>query len=638
MAAGPVHCRDPIRPTCCLIVGDGNFSFSLAYSKLNPECIIVSTSLDAEETVLERYDGAENVSRLRSVRNVKLVHGIDATKLKDYPELSGEVFDRIIFNFPHTGGKSNIKKNRALILAFFHSASHFLDSEGEVHVTLCKGQGGTPADEPRDYGNTWKVVEMAADAGLMLTRVLPFSSTDFPGYLGTGYRSQGKPFSVDSAQTHVFTRYRSAPPDSTMRSRVSPVPLTLLRGNKLHPVADDCLPMLPAELQSYLTSPIHLIDSHPLCQITEHISAALNALGLVDSPPPLSPHCSGVSEAVVCLLAEAGCDIAETHFNINLPPSLSSMGSFEKGVTLLSFGEQLVPFLLTEMQCARENKGVLCICRTFRNCLPQVGLAGQVISHELVGVTVGSDRKEDHQSLFSALEQVVWKTVGRLQGMSPMGQCITNKMDDSPLLTNCKGIVWMPNKQQDSAARASHANFSLGFEYLKDTFPLLKYGYLKPPSGLGQEDSLPVAFTFYLDALALLSFAIPDHRLLWSSEERFSPHFKHQRCKYQPKTFVPFSIFPVRYIHDVSFWVNRAGHGEKWTSEAGFCSIVRQVCGRFVAAVHLRDSHTAEDGSTGLCYRVTYSSCDEVLSRSKAYALQQQLRLAVQDRLEVELR
>ena len=631
MAAGHVQCQSS--PICCLIVGDGNFSFSLAYSRLNPENIIVATSLDAEKTVLERYDGAENVAQLKSVRNVTLLHNIDATKLQDYPELSGKVFNRIIFNFPHTGGKSNINKNRALILAFFHSASQFLDSEGEVHVTLCKGQGGTPVDEPREYGNTWKVVEMAADAGLMLTRVLPFSSVDLPGYLGTGYRSQGKPFFADSALTHVFTRYRSTPPDCSMRSSVFSVPLIQLCSNNLLPVVDNCLPMLPVELQPYLISPIHSADSHPLCLVAKQISAGLNALGLVDSVPLLGTQC-GMSEGVVCVSTEAGCSAAETHFTINLP---SSVGSPEECATLLPSGEHLLAFLLkTEVQCTRESKGILCVCRTFRNSLPQVGLAGQVISHELVGVGVAIDKQENYQLLFSALEEVVWKTVGSLQSMLSLGKCVTDKMDDSLFLTNCQGIVWMPDKEQGTA-HASHVNFSTGFEYLKDTFPLLQYGYLRQASGLSQEDSLQISFTFYLDALTLLLFAIPDHRLLWSSEQRFSHQFQRS-CKDQPKTFVPFSIFPVRYTHDVSFWVNRPGHRTKWTSEAAFRSIVRHVCGRFVAAVSLHDSHTVKDGATGLCYRVTYSSCDEVLSRSKAYSLQQQLRLAVRDRLGVDLR
>ena len=627
-------------PKCCftLIVGDGNFSFSLTYSRLNPEDNIVATSLDSERTVSDRYDGAENVAQLKLTHSVTLLHGIDATKLKEYPELSGKVFKLIIFNFPHTGGKSNIKKNRALILAFFHSASQFLDSEGEVHVTLCKGQGGTPVDEPREYGNTWKVVEMAADAGLMLTRIVPFPSADLPGYLATGYRSQGKPFSADNALTHVFTCYRTTP--LNMCSGVPPLSLAMLCGSELRPVVADCLPLLPAELHPYLSSPMHTADSHPLYVVLKQVSTSLNVLGLADCASLMEPSCSSdVTTGVVCVSpAEADGASNETNFFINLAHLSSSVEAPEKLATLLSNGEPLLPFLLkTAVHCASETTGLFCVCRTFRNSLPQLGLTGQVASHELVGViTPRGDKCENPKLLFSTLEEVVWKILGSLQSMSSLGHCVSDKMADTPLVTDCKGIIWMPAKGQDTA-HSSHLNFSSGFEYTEDTFPLLQYGYYRQRSDLSREDTLQVAFTFHLDALALLSFAIPDHRLLWSSEQRFTHQFQ-QGCIDGPKTFVPFSIFPSKYTHDVSFWVNRPGHESKWTSEAVFRSIVRQICGRLVATVYLHDSHTAKDGSTGLCYRVVYSSCDEVLSRSKAYSLQQQLRLAIRDRLGVELR
>lgn len=56
-------------------------------------------------------------------------------------------------------------------------------------VTLCKGQGGTPADQPmRSWHDSWQVVSMAANASLILTQIYPFEAKDFPRYESVGFR------------------------------------------------------------------------------------------------------------------------------------------------------------------------------------------------------------------------------------------------------------------------------------------------------------------------------------------------------------------------------------------------------------------------------------------------------------------
>ncbi len=57
-------------------------------------------------------------------------------------------------------------------------------------VSLCRGQGGTPADTPvRHWSDTWQVVAMAAYSDFVLTETVMFVAGDFPEYNCTGYRS-----------------------------------------------------------------------------------------------------------------------------------------------------------------------------------------------------------------------------------------------------------------------------------------------------------------------------------------------------------------------------------------------------------------------------------------------------------------
>jgi len=70
-----------------------------------------------------------------------------------------------------------------------YSAVHLLHVDGEIYLTLCQGQGGTPADQPmRAWANSWQVVAMATYAGLVLINVIPFNKEQFQEYGSTGYR------------------------------------------------------------------------------------------------------------------------------------------------------------------------------------------------------------------------------------------------------------------------------------------------------------------------------------------------------------------------------------------------------------------------------------------------------------------
>ncbi|DBA02519.1 TPA: hypothetical protein N0F65_010991 [Lagenidium giganteum] len=202
-----------------LIVGDGNFSYSRAFLRANRERIaapvnainVTATSLDTRDELISMYPKCVDILTELEAGGVNVVHDINATRLIQYSLVSTQKFDRIVFNFPHfaEGGnrRNKIHRHRQLLCDFFLSARDVLAADGQVWVSLCAGQGGTPMEKKvRAWGDTWQVMHCAASAGLLVQNVheCPVDELLALGYYSVGYQLRERPFWTVDALTHVF--------------------------------------------------------------------------------------------------------------------------------------------------------------------------------------------------------------------------------------------------------------------------------------------------------------------------------------------------------------------------------------------------------------------------------------------------
>jgi len=146
----------------------------------------------------------ENMGFLRSV-GCHVLQGVDAEALEQDARLASLSFSRIVFMFPHVGGKMKINRNRQLVQNVLKSARKLLDRNGQVIITLCKGQGGTPFEKVcRVAADTWKIVETAHEAGYVLSQVYHFPHHLFKQYYQVGYRDLQKGFNTEDSVVHVM--------------------------------------------------------------------------------------------------------------------------------------------------------------------------------------------------------------------------------------------------------------------------------------------------------------------------------------------------------------------------------------------------------------------------------------------------
>ncbi|KAJ8388307.1 hypothetical protein AAFF_G00134610 [Aldrovandia affinis] len=582
-----------------LLVGEGNFSFSAAVCQAAGDSArVTATCLLSEEAARQQEHADANLQRLKDY-GADVYFQVDCTRLKECEKLTPRLFDCVIFNFPHCGRKSGVKKNRSLLAKFFHSCVQVLTESGEVHVALCNGQGGTPVDKPmREWHNSWQAVAMAAEAGLILNDICPFDRDKYQSYKCTGYRSQDKGFHVEGALTHTFTR---SLPYTTLQK----VKMEVLLGR------ESVLFEIPEELSEYVNRDfLHPQSHHPVRIVQEQLLRELQSDGPVctlemewpelfrKSPERLQACGPEVTPSEVYWIRPIETRVLSEEDRDTVVDSGSNGGQ-----NSATWGYRLRPSLLIHVQEMVQH-------RDFR---PEVlyAVSGLVFRRAPVSRSGGCGAPVFHQLLllgsFPVESQPLLQLRSRLEALLvPHGFSFKDEEEEEGGGVN---QVWVNSKDLSRVGRLAT---------------------MTAPSGEGPEGIQLCVVTLSLDLLAAQLFSVQDWRLLWSPDPRFQAHFLSE----SPGPFRDFSLYSLAYTHDISFWVEPDSF-----DELAFHALVRRVSAGAVREVVLVDRFRHPHmGHASLCYRLTYQSSDRALSQTQALGMQLQLRQLLPLRLQVTLR
>ncbi|XP_019941721.2 ferredoxin-fold anticodon-binding domain-containing protein 1 [Paralichthys olivaceus] len=632
-----------------LLVGEGNFSFSASMSQTHADTdtSITATCLQRQDEALRHEGAAANVQIIEDSGGTVLF-GVDCTKLGECASLQGRVFDRVLFNFPHRGRKSGVKKNRELLRNFFLSCVQVLAEDGEVHVSLCNGQGGTPADQPRrEWHNSWQVAAMAAEAHLILSDIRPFESGKYQSYKCTGYRSQDKGFHVEKALLHVFTH--SLPYVSAGKLKLEEA----VEGEKVQF-------NIPAELSDYMFRGFLCSGSvHPVRLVQDFLLEGLKEKWSVSMMTETVPFLVKAKQLQTCCR-----DMDSSHcYWIHLLPKdtdIHTSADKDKDLSTCSDSQRGTDTRDTIHVPSEKMRSKAAECLRSA-CDLDVDPEGENDSYML------------RPSLLPHIEEILTKKEKLIKnaGSGRDSKSVDENKQEEPFGVS-NGINSLVFGISDLVFRSVPTNlWALPVFHellLRGVFPsdcepirslgqrletlLAPYGVsliteegglrlMAQPMGLvgkaftcnadDKTSHVSIALSLNLDLLAVLLFSLPDWRLLWSHDQRFIKQFGPHT---PPGTsFQPFSLFPEHFNFDISFWT-----GPTW-KEKKFHAVVREASQGTVEQVKLIDKFSHPDLSqTSYCYRLIYHSHTHALSHTQALTFHKHLESLLSSRLRVTIR
>ena len=176
----------PFLPTDrILLVGEGDFSFSVSLLKTQGCASLVATSFDDRSTLSSKYPQSDaHIQLLEAKTECKVLYSVDATKLGKVgikgsggKDVRKALFDKIGFNFPHVGGLTKdvdrqVRHNQDLLLGFMDAAKPLLTPGGAVVVTIFEG-------EPYQR---WDLRGLGRQKGFKVERSFRFQASVYPEY------------------------------------------------------------------------------------------------------------------------------------------------------------------------------------------------------------------------------------------------------------------------------------------------------------------------------------------------------------------------------------------------------------------------------------------------------------------------